>query len=126
MGPHPVSLPLTTIEAVKKATHCQQHATRLTGPIYEHAVGTFNTCSRGPTHRFLTDISEGYNFRGAGFPRTTPRPSQPAVSTFHLRVPLSLRLSKIYHRFQGSSLRDLWPPHGFLTTQPSTITYIYA
>jgi hypothetical protein len=48
----------------------QQHW--LTRPIYQHAIGTFNTCSRGPTNRSLTDIGGGYN---------------------HLRVPPGLRLS---------------------------------
>jgi hypothetical protein len=44
---------------------------QLTRPIYQHAIGTFNTCSWGPTHRSLTDTGGGYN---------------------HLRVPPSLRL----------------------------------
>jgi hypothetical protein len=56
--------PLTTIEAVEKAT---QQATRLTRPIYQHAIGTFNTCSRGPAHQFLTDTGGGYNLEGANF-----------------------------------------------------------
>jgi hypothetical protein len=54
---------------------------------------TFNTCSRGPTHRSLTDTGGCYSLGGADFPHTTPRPSQPAVSTFHLRAPPDLRLS---------------------------------
>jgi hypothetical protein len=54
----------------------------LLGPYHQHVIGTFNTCSRGPTHRSLTDIGGGYNLGGAGLPHTTPRPSQPAVSTF--------------------------------------------
>jgi hypothetical protein len=28
----------------------------LPGPYHWHAIGTFNTCSRGPTHRSLTNI----------------------------------------------------------------------
>jgi hypothetical protein len=35
---------------------------RLTGPIYQHAIGTFNTYSWGPTHRSLTDIGGSYNY----------------------------------------------------------------
>jgi hypothetical protein len=57
----------------------------LPGPYHRHAIGTFNTCSRGPTHRSLTDTGGGYNLEGAGSLHTTPWPSQPAVSTFHLR-----------------------------------------
>jgi hypothetical protein len=66
---------------------------QFTGPIYQHAISMFNGCSRWPTHRSLIDIGRGYNLGGAGFPHTTPRPSQPAVSTFHLRAPPGLRLS---------------------------------
>jgi hypothetical protein len=44
----------------------------LPGPYRRHAIGTFNTCSRGPTHRSLTDTCEGYSLVGASFPHTTP------------------------------------------------------
>jgi hypothetical protein len=66
---------------------------RLTGPIYEHVIGTFNICSRGPTRRSLTDTSRGYNFGGADFPHKTLWPSQTMVSAFYLRAPPDLRLS---------------------------------
>jgi hypothetical protein len=58
----------------------------LPGPYHQHVIGTFNICSRGPTQRSLTDIGGGYSLGGAGFPHTTPRPSQPVVSNFHLRA----------------------------------------
>jgi hypothetical protein len=54
----------------------------LPGPYHRHAIGTFNTYSRRPTERSLTDTGGGYNLEGAGFPRTTPRPSQPAAYPF--------------------------------------------
>jgi hypothetical protein len=54
----------------------------LPSPYHRHAIGTFNTCSRGPTERSLIDTDRGYNLGGAGFPRITPRPSRPAVSPF--------------------------------------------
>jgi hypothetical protein len=54
----------------------------LPDPYHRHTISTFNTCSRGPTHRSLTDTGGGYNLRGAGFPHTTPRPSQLGFSTF--------------------------------------------
>jgi hypothetical protein len=57
----------------------------LPGLYHRHAISTFNTCSQGLTHRSLTDTGGGYNLGGAGLPYTTPRPSQPVVSTFHLR-----------------------------------------
>jgi hypothetical protein len=70
---------------------------RLTGPIYEHVIGTFNICSRGPTRRSLTDTSRGYNFGGADFPHKTLWPSQTMVSAFYLRAPPDLRLSILIH-----------------------------
>jgi hypothetical protein len=45
---------------------------QFTGPITPHAIGTFNTYSRGPIHRSLTDTGGGYSFEGAGFSHTTP------------------------------------------------------
>jgi hypothetical protein len=42
----------------------------LRGPYHRHAIGTFNTCSRGPTERSLIDTSGGYNLGGAGLPHT--------------------------------------------------------
>jgi hypothetical protein len=39
---------------------------------HQYAIGTFNTCSRGPTYRSLTDTGGGYSLGGAGFPHTTP------------------------------------------------------
>jgi hypothetical protein len=65
----------------------------LLGPYHQHAISTLNTCSRGPTHQSLTDIGGGYSLGGAGFPHTTPRPSQPAFSTFHLRAPPGLQFN---------------------------------
>jgi hypothetical protein len=42
----------------------------LPGPYHRHAIGTFNTCSRGPTERSLIDTDGGYNLGGAGLPHT--------------------------------------------------------
>jgi hypothetical protein len=47
----------------------------LLGPYHRHAIGTFNTCSRGPTHRSLTGTGGDYNPGGAGLSHTTPRSS---------------------------------------------------
>jgi hypothetical protein len=62
----------------------------LLGLYHQHDIGTFNTCSRGPTHRSLIDTSGGYSLEGTGFPHTTLWPSQPTVSPFHLRAPPDL------------------------------------
>jgi hypothetical protein len=76
----------------EKPSFCWQLATRFTGPIYQHAIDTFNTCSRGLTNRSLTDTGGCYNLGGAGFQHHTLRPSQPVVFAFHLRVPPGLQL----------------------------------
>jgi hypothetical protein len=65
----------------------------LLGPYHRHAIGMFNTCSRGLTHRSLTNTGRGYNLEGAGFPHTTHQPSQPMVFTFHLRAPPGLQFN---------------------------------
>jgi hypothetical protein len=44
----------------------------LPGPYHWHVIGTFNTCSRGPTNLSLINIGGGYNLEGDGFPHTTP------------------------------------------------------
>jgi hypothetical protein len=62
----------------------------LPSPYHRHAIGTFNTCSRGLTHQSLIDTGGGYNPEGVGFSHTTPRPSQPMVSPFHLWAPPGL------------------------------------
>jgi hypothetical protein len=42
----------------------------LPGPYHRHTIGTFNTCSRGPTERSLTDTGGGYNLEGVSLPHT--------------------------------------------------------
>jgi hypothetical protein len=66
----------------------------LPSSYHRHAIVTFNTCSRGPTHRSLTDTGGGYSLEGVGFPHTTPQPSQLTVSPFHLRAPPSLQFNQ--------------------------------
>jgi hypothetical protein len=65
-----------------KSSFCRWQATRLIEPIYQYAISMFNTCSRGSTHRSLTDTGGGYNLVGAGFPHHTLWPSQPMVLCF--------------------------------------------
>jgi hypothetical protein len=67
----------------------------LSGPCHQHAIGTFNTCLRGPTHRSVTDTGGGYNLGGVGLPHTTPWPSEPTVFTFHLRAPPGLQFNQV-------------------------------
>jgi hypothetical protein len=83
MGPYPASLlsqPMKQWGQSQASINGQLLG--LLGPYDQYAIGMFNTCSWGPTERSLTDIGGGYNLGGADFPRTTPRPSRPAVSHF--------------------------------------------
>jgi hypothetical protein len=68
---------------------------QLTGPIYQQAIGTFNTCLRMPTHQSLTNIGVSYN---------------------HLRAPPGLRLSNLNIACSKSDVNHLSPTHGLSTT----------
>jgi hypothetical protein len=93
-GTHLNFSPNTTIEVVGLSqASVDDRLLGLLGPYYRHMIGTFNTYSWGPTHRSLTDTGGGYNLGGSGLPHHTPQLFRPTVSTFHLRVPPSLRLS---------------------------------
>jgi hypothetical protein len=119
--------PTTANEAVEKSqASVDNWLLGLPVPYHRHAIGTLNTCSRGPTHRSLTDSGRGYSLEGASFPRTTPRPFQPAVFTFHLRAPPGLQFNQALSIKPKCGVKNIWPPRGLLTTRLSTIAYIYA
>jgi hypothetical protein len=82
-GPYPSFSPEPANEAggVSQAPDGDQ-VLGLSGPYHRHTIDTFNTCSRGPTHRSLLDTGGGYNLKGVGFPHTTLQLSQPVVSHF--------------------------------------------
>jgi hypothetical protein len=83
VGPYPASLPSQPMKQWGQSqASISGRLLGLLGSYHQHAIGTFNTCSRGPTHQSLTDTGGGYNLEGASFPHTTPRPSQPHVSSF--------------------------------------------
>jgi hypothetical protein len=95
MGPYPVSLPSQPMkQSGQSQVSINDKLLGLLGPYHQHEIGTFNTCSRGPTHQSLTDTGGGYNLGGASFPHTTPQPSQPVVSPFHLRAPPGLQFNQ--------------------------------
>jgi hypothetical protein len=72
-GTHLSFSPNTTIEAIGLSqASIDGELLGLLGPYHQHAIGTFNTCSRGPTHWSLTDRGGGYNLGGAGLPHHTP------------------------------------------------------
>jgi hypothetical protein len=92
------SIPNFTLTIANEAVGKSQASidNRLLGlpdPYHRHTIDTFNTYSWGSTHRSLIDTDRWYNLEGADLPRTTPRPSQPTVSPFHLKAPLDLQVN---------------------------------
>jgi hypothetical protein len=81
-GTHLSFSPNTTIKVRLSQTPVDDRLLDLLGPYHQHAIGTFKTCSRGPTHRSLTDIGGHYNLEGAGSPHHTPQHFQPMVLHF--------------------------------------------
>jgi hypothetical protein len=61
---------------------------RLTGSIYQHVNGTFNTCSRGPTHRSLTDTGGGLQ-PSKGPARSQVVQSQHSLKSKWCRTPIA-------------------------------------
>jgi hypothetical protein len=99
----------------------------LPGSYHRHAIGMFNTCSRGPIERSLIDTGRGYNLRGAGLPHTHSPTFPTSCPHFSLVTPPDLHFNQILAKDQSVEfLKNLWPPRGLSTTRPSTIAYIYA
>jgi hypothetical protein len=62
MGAHLVSLLLSTKEVVGLSQgSIDSRLLGLPDPYLRHAIGLFNTCSRGPTRRSSTGTGGGYN-----------------------------------------------------------------
>jgi hypothetical protein len=67
--------PNTTIEAMRLSqTSVEGRLLGLPGPYHRHATGTFNTCSRVPTPRSLTDTSGGYHIENLRIATTLSPP----------------------------------------------------
>jgi hypothetical protein len=78
----------TTIEAVRLSqAFVDARLLGLLDSYHQHAVSTFNTCSRGPTYRSLTDTGGGYNLGGVDLPHHTPWSFQPTVLRFSPKSP---------------------------------------
>jgi hypothetical protein len=54
----------------KSQAHVDNRLLGLPSPYHRYAIGMFNTCSRGPTERYLIDTGGCYNLGGAGLPHT--------------------------------------------------------
>jgi hypothetical protein len=68
---------------------------QLTRSYHQHAIGTFNTCSRGPTEWSLTDKGRGYNLGGAGLPHTHSPNFPTSYLRFPLKAPPSLHFNQV-------------------------------
>jgi hypothetical protein len=126
-GPNPASLPQQPKNSGEKSTPVDNWLLGLPGPYHWHAIGTFNTCSRGPTERSLINTGRGYNLGGAGLPHTHSPTFTTSCPHFALMAPPGLHFNHIFGKDHSAEiLRNLWPPRGLSTTQPSTVAYIYA
>jgi hypothetical protein len=67
----------------------------LLDPYHQHVIGTFNTCSRGPTHQSLTDIGGGYNHGGAGLPHSHSLTFPTSCLHFPLMAPPGLQFKQV-------------------------------
>jgi hypothetical protein len=95
VGPYLISLPSQPMKQWGQSQpSIDGRLLGLSGSYHQHAIGTFNTYSRGPIYRSLNDTSGGYNLEGVGFIHTTHWPSQSTVSPFHLRVPPGLQINQ--------------------------------
>jgi hypothetical protein len=99
----------------------------LPGRYHRHVIGTFNTCSWGPTNRSLTDTGRGYKLGGADLPHTHTSTFPTSCLPFPLVAPPGLHFNQVLTtKPKFWVLKNLWPQHGLSTTRPSTIAYIYA
>jgi hypothetical protein len=112
--------PEPTNEAVgAKPTFCWRPATRLIEAISLTCYRYIQYLLAKTNPSVLNWHRRGYNLGGVGLSHTTPQPSQPTVFTFHLRAPPSLQFNQNLSDKPKLSLRNLWPPCGIPTTQPS-------
>jgi hypothetical protein len=66
----------------------------LSCPYHRHAIGTFNTCSRGPTERSLIDTGGGYKLGGAGLSHIHSPTFPTSCPHFHLMVPPDIHFNQ--------------------------------
>jgi hypothetical protein len=83
------------IEAVRLSqTSVDSRLLGLLDPYHQHTISTFNTCSRGLTHRSLIDTGEGYNSGDTNLPHHTLRPSQPMILRFQPKSPAQSQVNQ--------------------------------
>jgi hypothetical protein len=67
----------------------------LPDPYHRHAIGTLNTCSRGPTERSIIDTCGGYNLGGAGLPHIHSPTFPTSCPHFPLVAPPDLHFNQV-------------------------------
>jgi hypothetical protein len=80
----------------------------------------------GANRTVLNRHRRGYNLGGAGLPHTHSPTFPTSCFRFPLKAPPGLHFNQGPAINQSLSLKDLWPPRGLSTTQPSSVAYIYA
>jgi hypothetical protein len=88
--------PVPAIEAVGvKPPSVGNQLLGLPGPYHRHAIGTFNTCSRGPTEWSSTNLGGGYNLGGAGLSHTHSPTFPTSCLHFPLMAPPGLHFNQV-------------------------------
>jgi hypothetical protein len=84
LGWHHSSSHVTALQKGREVSAQLLHSyISLLGPYHQHTIGAFNTCSRVPTHRSITDTGGGATtFEVPAYHILTLWPSQPVVFTF--------------------------------------------
>jgi hypothetical protein len=119
---------VTGLESGKEVSAQWLHSyLSLLGPYHQHGIGTFKTCSWGPTYRSLTDTGGSYNLGGTGLPHSHSLTFPTSCLHFPLIAPPSLHFNQVLTtKPKYWVLNNLWPPRGLSTTRPPTIAYSYA
>jgi hypothetical protein len=95
-GPYLVSLPRHPLKQCGQSqSSIDDQLLGLPVPYLWHAISTFNTCSQGSTHRYLTDTSGATTLEVSAFRNSLPDLPNRWCSTFYLRAPLDLSLSNL-------------------------------
>jgi hypothetical protein len=94
-GPYPASLPSQPMKQLgQRQASINSRLLGLLGSYHQYAIGTFNTCSWGPTERSLTDTGGSYNLEGVGLPHTHSLTFLTRCPHFPLVAPPDLQLTK--------------------------------
>jgi hypothetical protein len=99
-GSYLASLPQQPKSSGEKSTPVDNWLLGLPGPYHRYAMGTFNTCLRGPTERSLIDTGGGYNLGGAGLSHTHSSTFLTSCPHFPLIAPPDLHFNQILAKDQ--------------------------